>query len=685
MRKFSNIFFYFPHKDRGKKSGIGWVCSVFKWAFPEGEELHSPYDILKLGKRDILFVPRIFPLPFAGESYKNDILLSCILRDTKAVVVQTPFWDGEFVPEEVFACLGRVDILHAASKFLHTLFDGVARYGVVDVGVPVREWGKLRTSTTPAPTTPVVGGVIASPHPRKNPAAYFYVASMLPHFHFRIVFPIYPKYISDWCKVDIEDYPNVEVLYDLNEDELRDFYASLTYFLVLSGGEGYCIPAREAMKAGIPLIAPQNTVFMEFDGLKGVYLMPTEIVKISVDTTCEQIYRFPILQSVVSFLWNNPYHVGEVSEPPATPSLDEFRVNLLDGVERLLSSEPTVVVSREISSVWVTYPLGCGVGISVVTQQWAKRTGGLALPFYSVFSETFHPKTPVIIPYRPGLFDGHGDKSWGNEIFRLIATILSRPIRPPVAIWLHAAIPQYLVYLFRNWGVLLLTAHPDYAKSLGVPHLPLPIGDPAPAGGAQQNRNTHTLKNLPPNFFLSWGTNYMQLEMISRLISTFALHKIPVVVHIVSSRGLPDSIIQKVREITQHFANTLLSKFFTLLVSPPLSEDELEALLNQAGGYIIFDDAVVSLPYEVSAKIPHVLRKGKPIIVNAAPRCRVWEEYINLLPFTISTPRWALQARHYINNALSNLEDYIPRNVPTVEEETQRVMSIISSLLRRGS
>jgi len=671
MSKFSSIYFYFPYRDRDTKSGIGWVCHAFRCAFPEGEELLSPYDILKLGRKDILFVPRIFPLPFAGENFNKGILLSHILQDTKAIIVQTPFWDGEEVPLQVFASLGRVDILHAASKFLHTLFRGVAKFGVVEVGIPVRDWGKIRVGAqAPSPT---VGGVIASPHPRKNPSAYFRIAGMLSNFRFRIVFPIHPAKVKDWCNVDVDNYPNVEILYDLSDDELRDFYASLDYFLVLSGGEGYCIPVREAMKAGVPVIVPSNTVFLEFDGLQGVYLIPTKLLSINVDTTCNQLYRFPVLEEVVNFLWNNPTCDVEVSKPPMTPSLDEFRVTLLSGVEKLLPSDPTVVVSKEVSSVWVTYPFAHGVGLSATAQTWAKRTNGLALPFFSVFSETHYPKTPVIIPYRPGLFDGLGG-SWDNEVFKLITTLVGKSIRPPIAIWLHAAVPEHLVYLFRRWGVILLTTHPDYAKSLGALHLPLPIGDPP------KQLSTQTFKNLPPNFFISWGVNYAQLEGISILVPVFVSRKIPLVVHVVSSRGLPPIVLQKIAELEVWSKNHPFAEFFTLLVSPPLQDDELEALLDQAQGYIIFDDERVSLPYEVSAKLPQVLRKGKPIIANAAPRLAAWGEFINLLPFSLSAPQWLPKAQCLIAHALSNLEVYIPHNVPTLEEEAQKVIATIIQL-----
>jgi len=643
------------------------VGEALKLVFPEGEELLSTREFSLLDKDCVLFIPRIFPHPPNEKELAEMEALANATKETKAIVVQTPFWDLEIVPQYVLGSMGKVDILHAASKFISRLFQGVAAGETVEVGIPLRP---LQHRTRP-PASRRAGGVIASLHPRKNIEAYFLLASLLPDFHFYLILPFPPASLPNaFPHVKTENLPNITLLYDLTDEELFAFYASLTYFIVLSGGEGYCLPAREALYVGTPVIVPQNTVFLEWKGWDGVTLIETSLSRLPTGEVC----RFPRLDEVANFLQTYPSCTRQISTPPVAPSVEECRDALLLAIDKFVSARKTsIFVGHETSSIWVTYPQAWGLGLTYTAKQWAHRLQGTTIPFHHVGSVPIDPRIPIIIPYRQGLFDSYGDR-WCNQILNLVATCFRTYPNNPILLWLHCQIPPHLLALMRRWGVHLAATHPRYAQELGCPHLPLPIGaPPQPTPTPAQE------------FWLIWGGNFPQMKIFKEIYPTIA--KLPIIFQMTFNTFVSDDAIEAASFLSNWGwcggwdtdIHTLLSLPARLKIwlTPPLDDETLELLIDSASGYIILDDDNYALPMEVSARIPAVLRKGKPVLANCSTRSLPWAGYIPLLDFSTKDSFWKVKAGVALKQALASPNKYIPRGVPSVEVETQRVREVI--------
>ena len=77
----------------------------------------------------------------------------------------------------------------------------------------------------------------------------------------------------------------VPVLEQLTDEQMPGLYASADVYLTTSRGEGWCLPAVEAMAMGKPLIAPFGTAFEDFlkPGINGMSLLSYEMPVIGME------------------------------------------------------------------------------------------------------------------------------------------------------------------------------------------------------------------------------------------------------------------------------------------------------------------------------------------------------------------------------------------------------------------
>ncbi len=646
------------------RTGIGYVVHLFMETFPNASVISQPYKFLTLSEDDIVFYPRIFPSDYP---YIHDI--TYFLLNTKAKVIQTLFIDAPAVPLYVVHSLGKADLVHAPSTFVAKL---VRPNKSAVLPIPVKPFTKRRKR----PAGRNIGAILASVHERKNIEGYCQLATMLRQWNFHIVLT------KDWVKfphrepavLQLFKIPNIIVHEDLSEEDLQDFYHSLDWFVVLSGGEAYCLPAREALRCGVPVIAPRHTAFLDLDGVKGVFLVNTYLSSTIDQNRKKQVWEFPVLGEVKQIIEQvEPPSPDDVDDP--TPSFSQWVHRWQDILKQLQNEKTLTVRVNEPSALWGVQNLHLTLGLVDVSTRWAQRTNGI------VFSLNERlpcgVTVPIIIPYAQNITDWNTNNITPPFIHTLQLLRQMNP-KATIVLWVHNRLSQ------RNLAALA----PVVDKFVGttesmcslMPYitgvLPLPIGTPCAPDVEQKD------------YFLIWGVNYTAFNWIKNFLRFFP-H--PVRFIYTYTTELPNEAVEALVDLHNFLRNyrkpDLRNKQF--IVTTPLEHQEMERIIDAAVGYICIDFYYpVEKTGEASAKIGHVLRKGKPIIANDAPRNCAWIPYISPIKFNSEMISGAPEALQYlVKHIEENLQEFLPKNPPSLDVEIKTFFNFLSALrssVRKG-
>lgn len=651
------IYIYKKFVTTGHYSGIGYVIDLFLRTFPEADILSQPQSIGELGANDILIFPRVFTHTLnviEPETY--------FLMHTKAKIVQSVFWDLEAVPRCVAQSIGRADLIHAPSRFVAKLFrphDNICVFPIPPAEYPKRSL---------LPNQPTIGAVIASTHGRKNISGYARLAQELPKWNFRIVLtPLWRENEHQQANIEkLMQLPNVTVLTNISDSEMIDFYHSLTWFVVLSGGEAYYLPLREALKCGVPVIAPNNSSFSELQGVPGVFLVSTALAPTAETPDVKGLpLRFPQINEVVK--------VVETVAPPkpqditpgkdVLPSFADWREFWLAKIDELQSTR-TVWSLLEYPAFFALHNTNFVLGLNDVSKRWARKTGSATFCLYGDLPAGV--RAPIIVPY------SHGFSDWMQGTHAppiLVALSILRRNNPeaPIVLWVHNTLPQTLSsvlypYVDLLCGTTLTMVHQNKFLKAYLPH---PIGNP-PSPDAVQD-----------DYFVVWGMNCTALAWLEVFFKHFP-HRI--YFNFTFSIELPEGAFPFLRSIMDKFGR---SRKIIVDYGLPKDDDELEQILDSAMGYICIDFYYSPITTgEASARIPHVLRKGKPIIANDSSRNLEWGGYINLIKFSEKLLNADEQSvAHFARSISENLDYYIPSKVPSVEQELMQFQSVIEQAI----
>ena len=637
------VFIYDIWNTVGKpNSGCGYIVSLFRCAFPESVLVRSPAALRGATSNDIIIVPIVFLVERDGSFCPLPSLTE--LCSTPATVVISLYWDTYCAPLDMFATFPRADYLHIPSKFLGEIFQHPRTIYYPPPPKPMPKKNSARE-------TKQIGVLLASWHLRKNPQfALQRLAEALPNYTFLAV--------GDYLSKVREPIPhNVHELGRLGEVGLTDFYHSIDWFVVLSGGEGYCLPAREALRCGVPVIAPRHTAFLDLDGVSGVFLVNYEVWDGGNIPLIKGLWwGVPKIEEIVKVIMEKSNPPPDVADP--SPTMEDWRKFWREKVEELRPRKVWRVGEHTVN--WVTYPNPWGVGLNAVTRRWAAKVGGHVFPLHYSIPQGL--KGIIVVPYYNGFVEWCADKWKETAPIVLLQILRRRNPNAKIVLWVHNYLtPERWNNFYRKVCDCIAVTSEEMKESvffgLPVPVLPLPFGEPSHPSGAQSH-------------FLFWGVNRTAYQFVVEFARYFPF---PVkMLYIMGDKFEKLDIAQ--------------SSNLDLVIAPPMPDEKLEEELNTAKGYLCFDFYKPRIYGEASAKIPQVLFKNRPIIANNAPRNQIWSKYINLIDCPLDIAEAVKKAPAIAQSVAANLEAYIPRNLPEPNSDVimyERFVAHVLSIPKR--
>lgn len=642
------VYIYAQEEVRGAPlGGLQASIGLFRAAFPEAVVVTPSSAPPPAAEGDIVFVPAVFNL--RGLDGKALFLPHLgFLCTTRATTICSVVWESPAVPTHVLPTFPRADILHVPSRFLADVF---RHPEVVYYPYAVGDFPRRREP----PRSGVIGVVISSFHHRKDPAnALARLASLLPNRTI-VVVGIGLRKERFWAGTPLPS--NIVVEEYVGTQSLVAFYHMVDWFVVLSGGEGFCLPAREALRCGVPVIAPRHTAFRDLEGVRGVYL---------VDCTPWSDENHPLLRGV---LWYVP-KVEEIAEiirresPPPPDEVEDPTPRVDDWVRfwrKTVETMRKVQVSlREKPAAFVLYPEPWGLGLNVVARRWARIANWETFTLhYGRLPQGY--KGVLILPYYYLFTDLRCDETPNTSTLLLLRHLRSLNPQAFFVLWVHNYLPKeiwsrHFADIFNLVAVTTEEMRRECFFGLSALILPLPLGDP-PAAGRQ-----------PKEHFLYWGINYTSFPFLA----AFAPH-FPHPIRVLFPTG---------GEYKHGLMSLLRTKGVVVNVVETLTDEQLEKELDEAAGYLCFDFHIPLMRGEASARIPAVLRKGRPVIANNAPRAQVWGQYIPLVPCSMDVEVAKEEAPRIARYVADHLQEFVPSNVPPPEEDVKIAQRFLEQVLR---
>lgn len=604
--------------------GLNYIIHLFYATFGAPILVRTPQEVESLPRHSILILPQVFPFDYTRSDFHPIGIVDATYR-TNAIVVGSLFWESIVYPTRMLQAQGLMHYLHTPSKFLLQTFQHPRSFWFPP---PVK---KLKRRTK-APRSNIIGILIATQHGRKNTHLINELARRLPNHKIIVV----TKQVLKSTYHEVE--PNVELWWNLSNDSLQEFYSMLDWFVVISGGEGYCLPAREALECGTPIIAPRHTTFLDIEGTPGVFLVDTIPTLNTGNWHDGALYFTPKIEQIVEIIKNTrPPEPQDVHNPaPPFGMWCEFWKHKIREIQEKAPREARIFVKDTPPIMFGLLPESTTTGINHVSRIWARRMN----------CDTFHTCYDTIMGYNGIIVVPFYEWCTPNNTTRNILTHL-RKNNPhaKIVLWVHSFIHHDVFLMFAPYYDVVAATTQDLAmhvsKSKYALVLPNPLGFPT--------------RNPKGDYWLVWGVNKTLFLFISKLL------------HFFNEKTIVLAPVTLMAEHTLHAVETL--NWVHIRYTLPLPDDELEEIVDNAKGYLCFDFMLPNQPGEVSAKIPYVLRKNKPIVANYAPRTRYYCSYLQLLdlPMDLSD---AIQHAASVAEIIKNApEQFIPRNVPTEEEE----------------
>lgn len=624
------VLFKFPSYP--ESSGLGYHLYCLENAFDDTTVVQSLFGVID-DEDVMLIVLRYFFMPDPQVIPTQEI--NGLLERFKGFLIQSFVWDFHLT-KDILPYIGRADLFHVHSNFLAKILQP---YPTKCIPLPVKDIYKHRGARTRRTYT--IGGVI-SLHPRKNHEGWVKLIEKVKKHGYEVVLVV-DSLPHQYSEIKMLEEAGATLLHKISDAEMLKFYHSLDWFVSLSVGEGYGLPVREALACGVPVIAGAHTGFLDLPDAPCVRLVKVRQVPGAKYFAPSTIAYEPSIEDVLKIILN--------SEPPEVPQ--NLPIPRMEGwrrewanVRKQIEEEkrkPQVRI-KEIPTYFALFHDQMGGGLNVVARLWAKRTASKTFLYPDI------PKgsvAPVIVPYHEAL-----PTAYATHNFFLWLATLKYKVNAPLIIWLHHALPPNssstkVLYQLADY---FAATHPAAATSLGYLYLPLPIGE--------QCKGDET-----KGFFLAWGYNPATWKAAWHVAQILNLNlKIVATPHANWSQDTVNFIFQEI--------NTPVE------IYPHLTDEELEEYLDAADGYIICDP--IGQPFEVSARLPTVLRKGKPIIANHSNRTGIYSSMLPLFPL----PDFSSPSIHdfCMKVAKFGIQNLRPHNVPSIDEELRIFYAMLEKI-----
>jgi len=627
-----DIVIYEPFVYR-RHSGYGWLHYCLKQAYPHAKLATDPLvlrdfdgDVICL--RGMTDEMAFYRPPFY---YPKEI---AVLSTIKGSVVHRTTWEYETLPAPIANLFPRADAIVVPSRFLKDrVFNGMSNVFVIPDPVKPFRYRKKSGRTFR------IGGMV-HPSKRRNLDGWIILRDFLPR-RFKVSVVVAPELKEHKELLDKVRIFADEVLFELSDSDLEEFYASLDWFISLSAGEGYGLPVREALKVGTPVICGKHTGYEDLEGLEGVIFAPTKVT-CGADLGCwHGFVKVPDAKVIAKLIAN--FSPPKVPEDLPLPTVEQF----ISEFHKILPPDrrDSVTFSVSVRSndiVWIV-PNAQPCGVREVTEIWAERTNGKVLPISSAINEL--TAKLVIIAYHPNFW----------EWYRWFLPSFAKKVKAPIALWLHRkpAHEDEEATLLSIADVIWATTDKlaEIAGADGV--LPNPIGDEPssdPIAGlfgsfGIYKHETATLINqlayrLPHlKFRCLWSLSpYFRDEMPAKLL---------------------DEAIKNAPTNAEHLIG-------------PFSRQRMHDELSKMAGFIIWNPPWAAAG-ESSARIALVMRMKRPILTNDdSPMVDFYRKNIPTIQ--------RFDADFLTTLLLRPLDPYVPCNVPTLEEEIAKFWELVNSL-----
>ena len=449
-----------PHNAPYLDGGLKYLYDCLLAAFPDRtESLFSESLPTDLTEEDLvipLIVPTVSELP---------PVLWTQLAATPATVIPYFIWECNYLTIDQYRAVGRADIIVCPSPFLTRLFP-LHRTKVLPI--PIKN---LRYRGRKERTYRI--GSILSGHLRKNHRDWKRLAQQLPPpWKIRILFnPKHLSFIPDHLH-DLFSMENVEwVKGPVTDGELEDFYHSLDWYVSLSVGEGYDLPAREALKCGVPVLVPNHTAYQSFPEEGVVYYPTTDECGVEFQLPASRV-RVPSLPDLVEILQR--MEPPKVPQDLSLPTLDDWQKGWAE-IYREARARVARLHSLEIRRrVIFLNDENYYCGLRAVSSIYAQRLNGTVFPIGDVCRFVFPSETVVVFPYTQGFLTRSG-----RVLTSALTLFRVRNSETPFFIWAHSApLPEELSFFISLGAKFLVTSQPLQSFYPKAKVLPNPIGDP---------------------------------------------------------------------------------------------------------------------------------------------------------------------------------------------------------------
>lgn len=629
----------------GPDGGLKYHLECLYDAFPEKTipifTENFPDDLTE----DDLVIPFIVPTV----SEMKDTTATQLLK-TPATVIANMTWECPYIHYRHLTSFLRADIITFPSRFLSVLFPH-RRTKVVPL--PIKNYKRRKREGRSFRV-----GCVISAHPRKNHEGWVELVKKLKQ-PWKFVF-VYHRWQWELLPPDfkaLRNLPHVEFIEGpIPEKEMEEFYHSLDWYISLSVGEGYDLPVREALKCGVPVIVGKHTGHLDLPDSKGIiYYSTTERDGAAYELPVTTV-KTPIIDEVVTILQET--QPPEVEENLPLPTKEEWRKTWRElyiearSHHIRLGSESRIVFLR---------PINYYCGLRAVTDVWARRLNAPSVNITDAPRIHLPPETIIFFPYFFGFL------LEGKNVYPLMSLKVKHPDNPLV-VWTHSVMEERELSLLVSVGAKFLATTPYIAGTLpNALILPNPMGEPA--------RRPPESKTV-----VCWGLGRVHLEnemdnligLVSSLPNwNFVLMFTPAV-----TDPDPRRFVLLINHLRQRLKETGNNNY--KLITHHLRDDELEEILDCGSVYLIpvAAGSLGTVSGELSARIPQVLRKGRPILCPYNPD-RLGPYIVHLKPIS---PWNASTIHQYLTNP-TMLEEMKPRGVPPIEKETDTFLEIINRLV----
>jgi len=637
------------YADMGIKRAIDCLLEAFDAPTEIMVDDHLPPDL----SPDDVLVPVVYPTVSDIPSHLVQEILS-----SKVITIPHFVWEYETIPYQYLSSVSCAPLITTQSSFTKRL---IPHKRVEVTPLPITEFKKRKKETG---RTYRIGFAISA-HPRKNQKDIIELANRLPNpyklvilFPTKTQIPLLPpegQKLLDHPKVEIVDGPITD------DDELNEFYLSLDWFVSFSLGEGYNLPVREALKCGVPVIVGRHTGHRDLPQGDFVYYYKTiedEGKKYGIPQPV--VYR-PDLNDVLKVIVER--EPPTVPENLPLPTMKDWKERWKEVLEKV--RHPVLFDLKEPPKVVFLVHDNYYCGLRAVSSMWAKRVGPSVkvMTFSEAVKSSLPEKIVAIFPYALHFF----------HHFQFHLYVLQFKRRNPsskVIVWCHSIPPDYEMPTAVAIGDGFM-ATSDYI-SAHLPNRPPvlwnPLGNPP--------RTTERLGRTVLIFgvVMQYFQYFLHLLVyLPRMAIGWNFIYVISPTPFIGDLNIVGDIVWELKRKTEGLSNVKI-------IPEYLTDEELEDLMDRCDVYLV---PIPENPQggrigELTARVPTVLRKGRPVLTSYVPdRLGPYLQFVRpVIPYTERTI-------YQILSSSQVLQSYIPVNVPPEEYEVEMFWKAIEEVRRK--